>query len=706
MEQHELHKLLDQMTLHEKIGQMTQIPGIFYSGLSAEEMALQPLYSKNILQGENLYKMGSVVAVSTAKAINEIQRQYLENSRLKIPLLFMHDAIHGYKTIFPIPLGLSCTWDEDLVRDVATETAKELRAAGIHVNFSPMVDLVRDARWGRVMESFGEDHLLTGKLGAAMINGYQNAPNGGLNGSGVAAALKHFGACGAAVAGKEYNTVDMSRREFLDYYGKPYEIAIEEEPKFVMSAFNAFNGMPATANEELMNDILRERYGFEGITISDWGSVIELINHRVVANPQEAAALALKSGTDIEMSSGTYLENCEAIIAEDPDLLHYINEVVLKLLELKNELGLFENPFADEVYESEVLLNQNALSLAKETVKQSCVLLKNNRNLLPITDHYQNVLLIGPFAKTQELLGAWRCEGKFEDVVSLEQGMQEVFGNRFLGAYETYDNCPLDVVAKADYIVLTIGEYWDKSGEGRSSVNLELCDAQKELIKTVNKTNKPYACVAFAGRPLALQSVIDDIPALLWAWYPGTQGGVAIAELLAGHDTPSGKLTMSFPRASAQVPIYYNEFSSGRPTSSSPYTNRYQDCEPGPLFPFGHGLTYAKLEYSDFEISNPVITADKSVVISFTVENKSEITTSDISILYIKDVISQAIRPVREMKKWSKVKLEPFERKRIELELELDDLSYLNVKLEQVVEPGEFKIFINDLSQAKFTINY
>jgi len=698
--------LLEQMTLQEKIGQMTQIPAILYKGLNEDETLIEPFYGEEVLKGDNLHLIGSVLGVTGANMTNRIQESHLRQSRLKIPLLFAHDAIHGYKTIYPIPLSLSCSWDVELLGKVAELTATELRAAGIHVNFSPMADLVRDARWGRVMESFGEDHLLSGILASAMIKGYQKSEDGTIAKDGVAATLKHFGACGASIAGKEYNTVDMSWREFLDYYGKSYEMAIKEKPRFVMSSFNAFNGMPVTGNEEMMNDILRERYGFEDLTISDWGSVIELINHRVVSDTKEAAELALKSGTDIEMASATYLENCEEILKDNPELFHYIDEVVMKILELKNEMGLFENPYVDEGREKEVLLNQGFLNFAKEAAKKSCVLLKNENDALPIKGEYEHILVVGPYAKSQELLGSWACEGKFEDVVSIETGRKEVFFNRQTHVYDSLETCPRDIINLIDYVVVTIGEYWDLSGEGRSSVNLELEKSQKQLIREVKKLKKPYACVALSGRPLALQDIIDDIPSLLWAWYPGTKGGLAIAELLAGTSTPTGKLTMSFPRYSAQTPIYYNEYSSGRPTSSSSYSNRYQDCETGPLFPFGHGLNYANIKYSEFEISSDTITDMEDVVISFDIENKSEFLTSEIAILYIEDLISKAIRPVREMKKWKRIDLLPFEKKRVSIGLSIKDLSYLNLQLEQVVEPGEFNIFVNDLQQAKFMLKY
>lgn len=707
MEQKDLISLLKKMTPLEKIGQMTQITGEHYVGVIEDEMVeTGPGYSEEILTGDTLYTMGSVIGASSSKVINLIQKEYLDKSRLKIPLLFMHDAIHGYKTIFPIPLGLSCSWDVEVLRKVADYTALELRSTGIHVNFSPMADLVRDSRWGRVMEAFGEDHILAGVLGAAMIKGYQKGEDGAISKDGVAATLKHFAAYGAPISGKDYNTVDMSWREFYDYYGKPYEIALKEKPRFVMTSFNTLDGTPVTASEVVMKDLLRDKYGFKDLVISDWGAVAELQNHRVAHDGKEAAELALKAGVDIEMVSTTYLENHIKILEENPELLDYVDEVVLKILELKNELGLFENPYVDESKEASVLLNPQFLEFSKEAAKKSCVLLKNENQLLPITSDKKNLLVVGPFAKTQELLGNWPCKGKFENVVSLEAGMKEVFNDRKVDIYERLEECPKEILERADYIVLTIGEHWKSSGEGHSSVNLELEDVQKQLIREVKALNKPYACVAFSGRPLALQDIIDDIPSLLWAWYPGTQGGIAIAELLAGIDSPSGKLTMSFPRYSAQAPIYYNEYSSGRPANDTSYSNRYQDCEVGSLFPFGHGLNYADITYTNFEILNDVITKDENITISFNITNNSSFAATETAILYLEDKISKTIRPVREMKKWQVVNLQPKEIKKVTMGLCLDDLSYLNSKFEQVIEPGEFNLYINDLKHARFKLKY
>ena len=707
MNKQELQELLVEMTLLEKIGQMTQITGEHYVGAIDDEMVeTGPNYSDDVLNDKTLYTIGSIIGASSAKLTNMIQKAYLDRARLKIPLLFMHDAIHGYRTVFPTPLGLSSSWDPEVLRKVAYYTASELRSTGIHVNFSPMTDLVRDSRWGRVVEAFGEDHILSGVLGAAMINGYQKGENGTITSEGVAATLKHFAAYGAPVAGKDYNTVDMSWREFFDYYAKPYEIALKSKPRFVMTAFNTFDGTPVTANEVIMEDVLREKYGFEDLVISDWGAIEELKNHRVAHDGKEAAELALKAGVDIEMVSTNYLENYQQVISENPELLTYIDEVVMKILVLKNELGLFENPYTDEAKEDDVLLNNTHLEFAKIAAQKSSVLLKNDKNLLPVATEKQNILAIGPFAKTQEILGPWYCKGRFEDAISVEMGMQSEFGNRFLGSYETLDACPKAILTKADYILLTIGEHWKLSGEGHSSVGLELESSQKQLLKDVKALNVPYACVAFSGRPLALQSVINDIPALLWCWYPGTCGGTAIAELVSGTAVPTGKLTMSFPRYSAQNPIYYNEYTSGRPANDSSYSNRYQDSEIGPLFTFGHGLNYAEIEYADFTISDSTIAQGGSVQVSFTISNNSFFATSEIVILYLTDKISRTVRPIREMKKWEVVALAPNETKKISMTLDFNDLSYLNSKMEQIVEPGAFEIQINELVSSKLQFNY
>ncbi|KWX71771.1 beta-glucosidase, partial [Paenibacillus riograndensis] len=623
MDNKTITELLQEMTLAEKIGQLSQTTGEHYVGkIDSEMVETGPAFPDQMLEGDALFTIGSIIGASSAKITNLIQSEYLQKSRLKIPLLFMHDAIHGYKTIFPVPLGLSCTWDERIVQQAAADTASELRAAGIHVNFSPMVDLVRDARWGRVMEAFGEDPLLSGNLGRAMIRGYQKGGNREFAESGVAACLKHFAAYGAGIGGKDYNAADMSWREFYAYYGKPYEIALQEKPKFVMSSFNTFNGVPVSASEQMLKEILRGTYQFDDIVISDWGAVAELQNHRVAGNGKEAAELALQAGIDIEMVSTLYLEQYEQVLEENPSLIQDIDAAVLKILQLKNELGLFEKPYIEEAREHEVILNPRFLEHAKDAAKRSCVLLKNEQ-MLPISKEYKKIIIVGPFAGSNQLLGNWQCKGSFEDVVTLAEGMKRADASLDLKVYKSLQDCPQAELEQCDYIVVAVGEHWELSGEGHSSVNIELEASQQQLIREVKQTNKPYACICFSGRPLALQNIIDDIPALLWCWYPGTQAGSAIAELITGQDTPSGKLTMSFPRHSAQAPLYYNEYSTGRPANESSYSSRYQDCEAGPLFPFGHGLTYTGAQYSDFHISRNHLTADQELTVSFQVSNPS-----------------------------------------------------------------------------------
>ncbi|WP_405152400.1 glycoside hydrolase family 3 N-terminal domain-containing protein [Paenibacillus sp. FSL K6-0108] len=706
MENRKIIELLQEMTLAEKIGQLSQTTGEHYIGkVDSEMVETGPDFPAHMIEGDTLYTMGSIIGVSSAGITNRIQRQYLERSRLKVPLLFMHDAIHGYKTIFPIPLGLSCTWDERILQQVAEDTASELRATGIHVNFSPMVDLVRDSRWGRVMESFGEDHLLSGNLGRAMIRGYQKGEHGLIADSGVAACLKHFAAYGAGIGGKDYNAVDMSWREFYAYYGKPYEIALQEKPKFVMSSFNSFNGIPVSASEEMMKEILRDTYQFDEIVISDWGAVSELQNHRIAANGKEAAELALKAGIDIEMVSTLYLQHYEEILAENPALLQEIDAAVLKILQLKNELGLFENPYADEDLEHEVLLNPRFLENAKNAAKRSCVLLKNEQ-MLPIKQEYKNIIIVGPFAGSNQLLGNWKCKGSFDDVVTLPEGMKRANESFNLQVYETLEDCPTSQLEQCDFIVVAIGEQWELSGEGHSSVNIELESSQQQLIREVKQTNKPYACICFSGRPLALQNIIDDIPALLWCWYPGTQAGNAIAELITGQGTPTGKLTMSFPRHSSQAPIYYNEYSTGRPANESSYSSRYQDCEIGPLFPFGHGLTYTDTQYSGFRISRHDLTDDQELTISFEVSNPSKYDYDETVILFIEDLVSRAVRPIREMKKYRVISIPAYQTVSVQMTLSVDDFRYLDHQLQQTMEPGKFNIYINHLQNPIASVEY
>jgi len=695
MKKTELEALFAQMSLTEKFGQLTQTTGEHFlteaeQAIFGEELVeTGPSMEDLGFTEENIYCVGSVLGVSGAATINEIQRNYLAKSRLGIPLLFMHDAIHGYRTIFPIPLALASSFDRALLERVAADTAEELRAAGIQVDFSPMTDLVRDARWGRVMESFGEDAVLSGKLGAAMIRGYQKAEHY------VAACLKHFAAYGAADAGRDYASTDMSLKEFYGFYARTYELALQAEPDFVMSSFNSLNGEPATGSKWLQTEVLRQRYGFTGLVISDWAAVSELKNHGRVATDSEAGKLALTAGVDIEMLSNSYLTYGENWIAERPELLAEVDRAVMKQLELKNKLGLFESPYADEAVELATIRRADLVEAAKAAAKESCVLLKNEKEILPLSKD-EDLLVIGPFAKTQELLGSWQCKGRFDETVSLETGLARLA--KSVSAYESLDEVPKELLAKFDKVIVTLGEDWNKSGEGHSSANLELDREQQALVHKLKGQGKQIIALGFAGRPLALESVIEDLDALLWCWYLGNETGNAVAELLLGLDTPTGKLAMSFPRVSGQVPLRYNELRSGRPANESSYSSRYQDLAVGPLFSFGFGLGYGKIKYDQQKLSAATISAEKPLTISLELTNMSPYARKETVILYMEDPVSELVRPIRELLDFKRVNLNVNEKRELQFQVRFDDLKYVNNQGEKQIEAGLVRFYLNDLN--------
>lgn len=706
MRTEELKALFDQMTLEEKMGQLTQTTAEhFVQGEEDEMVETGPAFDELKGQREVLYTVGSVLGVSSARAINRIQRNFLSENRLQIPLLFMHDAIHGYRTIFPIPLALSSSFDEELIKKVARCTATELRASGIHVDFSPMTDLVRDARWGRVMESFGEDPMLSGNLGRAMIEGYQNSSDGTIGTDGVAACLKHFAAYGAADAGKDYASTDMSWKEFFGCYAKPYEISLKSKPRFVMSSFNSLNGEPVTASRYLLKDVLRDKFGFDGIVISDWGAISELKNHGVAADDKEAGRKALHAGVDIEMTSSSYLRFGKELVEGNAELEEKVDKAVWKVLCLKNELGLFEHPYVDEAAEENVLVSETMLEAAEEAALKSCVLLKNN-GVLPMRDTYKNIIITGPYADTRELLGNWQCRGEFEETISLAEGMKLVYPDAEISVYENPDDCPEEILDKTDFILTAVGERWEMTGEGSSSANIELEEEQQKLLEKVQKTGKKSACVIFSGRPLAMQNIEKYTEAILWCWYPGNRAGIAAAKLLRGIVNPSGRLTMSLPRVSGQAPLYYNEYRSGRPANESTYSSRYQDCEIGAQYPFGHGLGYADIRFGELTCSSRTITEDESVSVSVEVWNNSEYTTEETVLLFMDDPVSELVRPVWELLNYKRLTLKPQEKTTVTFFVAADDLKYINNQLERVIEPGEIHLYLNQNTVPDVTLRY
>lgn len=698
MDEKALWELFRSMTLEEKLGQLTQTTGEHFVGeeFSTELVKTGPSMEDLGFNEKNIDMVGSILGVSNAYAINEVQKSYLSKSRLKIPLLFMHDAVHGYRTIFPIPLAMASSFDRDLLRMVGNRTARELRASGIQVDFSPMTDLVRDSRWGRVMESFGEDAMVSGELGAAMIEGYQGSKDGTLSEESVVACLKHFAAYGAPDAGRDYASVDMSEKEFFGFYAKTYELALNAIPRMVMASFNSINGEPATASQYLLDEILRQRFGFEDLIISDWGAVAELKNHGVASDEAQAGLLAMQAGIEIEMVSNAFLKYGPSFVPQSPDLVEKVDQAVWGFLNLKNELGLFEHPYADENKEKLVIRSDEMVKSTREAAKASCVLLKNEQNLLPLSKD-ERILIIGPFAKTQALLGNWSCKGEFEETISLESGFRRFSDNVF--AYEKLDEVPEDVLTASSKVLLTLGESWDRSGEGHSSVNLELDATQQALISDLKTLGKKIIGLGFAGRPMALGSVINDLDALLWTWYLGNEAGHAIAELVLGFDTPTGRLPMSFPRVSAQAPLRYNELRSGRPANESSYSSRYQDLDIGPLFSFGYGLRYGTVKLDHFVLSSQTLSEEETLRIRLNLTNMSDYDTKETVILYMEDPISKLVRPVRELLDFKRISLKRNETKTTEFSVTINNLAYINNQGKKAIEDGEIRFYINDLAQ-------
>ncbi|NYC09089.1 beta-glucosidase [Clostridium beijerinckii] len=608
MKNEEIKILLSKMTLEEKIGQLTQIRTSYYynSNTSATGTVSKLKFTK-----EQKWMIGTVLGKLDAKMMFEIQKEYLDNNRLGIPLLFMHDIIHGFKTIFPIPLALSCSWDEELIEKTARVAAREGSSSGYQATFSPMVDIVRDPRWGRVIESFGEDTLLNSIFGAAMVRGYQN---GDLKDPDtLISCVKHFAAYGAAEGGRDYNTVDISECRLRNEYFPPYYEAIKAGAKSIMSSFNVLNGIPATANTWLLRKILREEWGYEGVVISDWGAVKELIPHGTAENSIDAAKLSLKAGIDIEMATTAYFEALPEL-CKDKSMEKLLDDAVERILLLKNECGLFEDPYRGSSYEKEkeTLLCSDFRKVAREAASKSAVLLKNS-DVLPL-ERSKNVILIGPYASNSSILGPWSLDGDLNDVITIEQGL--INKNIRLEGVETtcFNEISkekseeiIEKAKRADVIVLALGEEEEKSGEAGCVSNITLPEAQIKLLRCMKKLNKPLIVLLINGRPLDLTNVIEEADAVLECWFPGTEGGNAIADILYGDYNPSGKLAMSFPRGVGQIPVYYNNLATGRPKellkNEKRYKSQYLDVPNEPLFPFGYGLGYSKFKYDNLNIS-------------------------------------------------------------------------------------------------------
>ncbi|AIQ46913.1 glycosyl hydrolase family 3 [Paenibacillus sp. FSL R7-0273] len=720
MSEHLYNKYVKQMTLDEKIAQLLQLAAPFYDEPGDESEITGPMEELGI-SSEAVRNAGSVLGIAGADKMMAVQKAHLENNRLGIPLLFMADIVHGFKTIFPIPLAIGSSWNPELAEKSAEIAAREAAVSGLHVTFAPMVDLTRDPRWGRVMESTGEDPYLNGVFAEAFVKGFQGEDLAS-DDSRVAACVKHFAAYGAAEGGRDYNTVDLSERQLREYYLPAYKAAIDAGAQMVMTSFNIVDGIPATGNRKLLRDLLRTEWGFDGVIISDWASIKEMVAHGAAEDDKEAAYKALRAGVDIDMMTTSYLHQLPQLVEEGLVGEALIDEAVLRILQLKEKLGLFENPMrgADPVLEKEIVFSAGHRQAARQLAEKSSVLLKNE-GVLPLRPE-QRIALIGPFADSGDILGWWSWTGSKEHAVKLSDAMRSVVGNPDLvtvaegSGIETITAeqraAARSAAEAADVIVLAVGEASGMSGEGGSRTNIRLPEAQLELLTLLKELGKPVVAVLFNGRPLDLHGVYDQADAVLEAWFPGSEGGAALADLLYGRVNPSGRLTMSFPASAGQIPVYYNHFNTGRPKpeveDGNRYISKYIDAPNEPLLPFGYGLSYTTFSYEGLTLSTDTLAADQPLEVKVTLTNTGSVTGTETVQLYVRDISGEVVRPVKELKAFRQIGLAPGESAEVAFRIGEEQLRYHHSDLSVVSDSGRFNVYVGpnsrDVLSAGFTL--
>jgi len=699
-----VNDLLKKMTIEEKVGQLNQYTG---DNQATGPITINPNKQAEIKAGL-IGSMLNVIGTKYTRGYQELAMQ----SRLKIPLLFGQDVIHGYKTTFPLPLAEAASWDLAAIELGARVAATEAAASGIHWTFAPMVDIARDPRWGRVMEGAGEDTYLGSKIAYARVKGFQGNKLGDLNS--VMACVKHFAAYGAGVGGRDYNSVDMSERMLLETYLPPFKAALDAGAATFMNSFNDINGIPATGNAHLQRDILKGKWNFQGFVVSDWGSIGEMVAHGYSKDLKEAAYSAITAGSDMDMESNAYRKNLAELVKEGRVSIDLVDDAVRRILRKKFELGLFDDPYkySDPKREEKALSNPEHRKAALEMAEKSIVLLKNENQTLPISKSTKTIAFIGPMVKEYKAnMGFWAVElpevNYDKWVVSQWDGLQNKVGKNTKllyakGCEVTGDNKDgfAEAVAtakQADVVILSVGERHDMSGEAKSRSDIHLPGVQEDLIKAVMATGKPVVVLINAGRPLVFNWTADNVPAIMYTWWLGTEAGNAIANVLFGDYNPSGKLPMTFPREVGQVPIYYNHFSTGRPAkdeNSTNYVSAYIDLKNSPKFPFGYGLSYTTFEYSGLKLSSNKIKSNETIKVSFQLKNTGKVAGEEVVQLYLKDKFGSVVRPVLELKDFQKLKLNVGESKTIEFTIDKEKLSFYNNKLEWVAEPGDFEVMI------------
>jgi beta-glucosidase len=713
--------LLARMTVAEKIGQMTQ--------LNAGYGDPTDYLGDRLRSG----RLGSVLNVSNAEVVNALQRIAVEESRLGIPLLVGRDVIHGFATVMPLPLGQAASFNPDIARDGARIAAQEAATVGINWTFAPMIDISRDPRWGRIAESYGEDPYLTSVMGAATVEGFQGDDLAAVGT--IAACAKHFAGYGAAEAGRDYAATYIPEVELRNVYLKPFKAAADASAATFMTSFSDVNGVPATGNELLLRQILRDEWGYDGFVVSDWDSIRQMQIHGLTEDDRQSAYAAITAGVDMEMQGDAYFNHLEALLDAGRIDIAHIDAAVGNILRLKFELGLFENPYTDPGA-LPAIGSDEALATARKAALQSVVLLQNNNGVLPLAaDQLESVAVIGPLAdEPYEQLGTWIFDGDPELSVTPLAAIQSLLGDsvtvRFVAAMDNsrsaagpaFDGA-VEAAMASDVALLFLGEESILSGEAHSRADISLPGDQAELVRRVRETGKPVIAVIFAGRPLTLTDIVDEVDAILFAWHPGTMGGPAIADLLFGVETPSGKLPSTFPRMVGQVPLYYAQGNTGKPPTpeqamliddipegavqtSVGNVSYHLDAGFTPLFPFGYGLSYTSFRYDNIEVSSSEISIGDTTVVSADLANTGDVAAVEIVQLYVRDLAGSIVRPVRELKGFRRIHVEPGQTVSVQFELHTDDLAFYGRDMKLAAEPGEFHAWIGGSSEADLQISF
>ena len=702
MNQKQIRQRIRKMSLKEKAYEMTQFCP-YYTFLDSGNVATGDDVSH--LLPDDFNPTGSVLGMMNAESRIALQKIYLE--RELTPVLYAFDMIHGYRNLYPIPLAMAGTFDMELIEECAMMAATEARLNGLHITYAPMVDLCRDARCGRVMESGGEDPYLGGEAGKAVIRGYHKG--------GIACCVKHFAGYGFPEAGKEYNTTDISERNLKEYVLTPYRECMKEQPEMVMTSFNLLNGIPILGHREVMIDTLRIEWGFDGVVISHYSSSMEMVTHGYCEDKKECAEIAMNAKLDIQMFDSSYIDYFPELLAEGKITEAQIDESVERILTLKNMLNLFDNPFGDANAEQfeQAIRSEKHREIVRRASEESCILLKNDETL-PLHKE-QKIALIGPFAEERDLRSFWAAHSYAEECVTVKEGVENLLGHSVISAV----GCPIDLFSndnsqistallaaeQADTVVVCIGEERLHSGEGHSRADISLPAAQIALVKALKTLNKPLVFVVFGGRPLVLTDIVDYANAILYVWHPGTEGGNAIANLLFGIANPCGKAAMSFPRHVGQCPIYYNSFSTNRPKDENagfiPFRSGYDDIINAPLYPFGYGLSYTTFDYSNFRLDKTEMRRNEAITASVTVTNTGNMDGKETVQLYLHDKFASVVRPIKELKSFQKIYLKAGEQKTVKFRITEEMLKFYSANGNYLAEAGEFEVFLGSDSSVK-----